>query len=982
MIVAIVALVPGIAAWWTGRRIAARATDPVLPELLFARSQRLVNISTTAFVATAFVGGRHAYWGALVITASMIAGGYPLRRALGLETDGLVRHLWRSAKSIVGGLGFWLLLLVTPEIVLALDPRDRLFSLLLIPILLAWENWYPRIWLWLHDSRPLSGDELLSRIDAIVARAGIIAPRVYRIGGTGTRFMNALAFPSVQHPSIGLGNALVELLESDEVAAIYAHELSHIEQYSRRKIRRLQALTRAQIVIAVLAPLIALKVAPSFAFVVPWLWLAALVGTMIWRSRQRKAQETESDARAAELCGDPEVVVRALIKVHVHGFIPRRWSVDVERGATHPSLARRIQALRGESAVSTAVVSGLTVLATAREGSTIVFDNTRAHWFDGVPAGTALELEALRAHATSARSVTWPDLVELRVETKGDGRALKAMHKNGDSWSVPLDATHIEPVQKALDVMDVRLHRDLGKAPVFGTRLVSALLVVAILWTGEVGVLIVPAMLALFRPSTASLAALGAMASFGAVLELANRFSLSGAEPQLLILGVLGMAAVWMAWHRARHEKKRDGVGLTAGILGVVAAASLAFGASQAMGEYSLSGVAQSAVGVAFALSMVGLAAALVMVPRRTVKWGAAAAGGLALLSAGPSITGSGLFGNAGTFTRTRATATEIGRVALGSNAGALHLSPNGSRFLIQGLEEDGDDSDVRNALRFTIGAVDGIGVTRSVAASQADFADDEHLLVLQETKTGAEVRFERADSGVVWNTSLPSLRQPVLSVSPHDHSWAIVADDPKSDSLVFVSGVFDKADFAVRRLANDRSKNDARRADGYQRFVVGERVIVPEFDIQRMSPVPGFGLRPRAELWEISGEGSRAIGRLEGFPTCGPADNGYAVCVVRSRFDRGEVWVVERAGPARYVGQIPLGQIGRVTIGPGGRISGAPRQGRVLDADAGARRFTDVRLPNDSSSGFVFEVRTVPGRIAVVTRGSAGTTLIFYRVP
>jgi hypothetical protein len=167
---------PGIAAWWTGRRITGRANDPVLPELLFARSQRLVNISTTAFVATAFVGGRHAYWGALLITASMIVGGYPLRRALGLETDGVVRHLWRSAKSIVGGLGFWLLLLITPEIVLALDPRYRLFSLLLIPILLAWEHWYPRLWLWLHDSQPLRGDELLSRIDGIVARAGIVAP--------------------------------------------------------------------------------------------------------------------------------------------------------------------------------------------------------------------------------------------------------------------------------------------------------------------------------------------------------------------------------------------------------------------------------------------------------------------------------------------------------------------------------------------------------------------------------------------------------------------------------------------------------------------------------------------------------------------------------------------------------------------------------------------------------------------------------------
>jgi hypothetical protein len=112
------------------------------------------------------------------------------------------------------------------------------------------------------------------------------------------------------------------------------------------------------------------------------------------------------------------------------------------------------------------------------------------------------------------------------------------------------------------------------------------------------------------------------------------------------------------------------------------------------------------------------------MVPRRNVRWGAVAAGGLALIAAGPSIAGSGLFGNAGTFTRTKANATEIGRIALGSNAGALRLSPNGSRFLIQGLEEEGDASDVRNALEFTMGAVEGGGDTRNFAGSQAEFAD------------------------------------------------------------------------------------------------------------------------------------------------------------------------------------------------------------------------------------------------------------------
>ena len=505
----------------------------------------------------------------------------------------------------------------------------------------------------------------------------------------------------------------------------------------------------------------------------------------------------------------------------------------------------------------------------------------------------------------------------------------------------------------------------------------------AILWTGEVGVLIVPAMLAVFRPSTAAWAALWRNGVVWRGVGVGEPVHAERRRASTSILGALGLTAVWMAWYRARHEKKRDGILLTGGVLGGVAVASLVFGAMQTAGEFSLSGVAQSAVGVAFALSLAGLAASLVMVPRRDVKWGAAAAAGLALASAGPSIAMSGLFGNTDAFTRTQAIATEIGRISLGARAGELRLSPNGSRFLIQDYDEDGDDSDVARASRFMIGAVGG-GETRHVSALHAEFADDEHVLILQQSNNGLEMRLEQADSGVVWSASLPRMRPPTLSVSPHDHSWAVVADDPKGDSLVVVSGVFDKADFVVRRFAGDRAKGGGRGSlDNYQRFVVGERVILPELDMQRMSsPASVFGLRPRVELWEVSGAGRRQIGRLDGFPSCGSADDGYATCVVRSRFDRGQVWVIERTGPARFIGQIPLGEIGRLTIGPGGRISGAPRQGRVLEADAGAQRFADVHLPADSGSGFVTEVRTVLGRVAVLRYDNGGATLIFYRVP
>ena len=99
ILVAIVALVPGIAAWWTGRRYRRAKQRPVPPGVAFAGANGSLTITTTAFVATAFLGGRHAYWGVLLITVSTIVGSYPLRRALGTETDGLPRNISGEAQN-------------------------------------------------------------------------------------------------------------------------------------------------------------------------------------------------------------------------------------------------------------------------------------------------------------------------------------------------------------------------------------------------------------------------------------------------------------------------------------------------------------------------------------------------------------------------------------------------------------------------------------------------------------------------------------------------------------------------------------------------------------------------------------------------------------------------------------------------------------------------------------------------------------------
>jgi Zn-dependent protease with chaperone function len=982
-LVALVALIPGVAAWWTGRRIALGPTDPALLEVLFAQRLRMRSVIIGAASAILVLAGRHAFWGIPVMAVCATAGSYSLRRRLGIDTASFPNQLWRNAKSLVGGLGFWIAMAFVPEIVLGIDPRYRALSLLLIPLLLAWEHWYPRIWLRLHDAEPLTGDALTSQIATIVERAGIAAPSVYRVGGRHARFMNALALPSVRHPAIGLGNALVELLEPDEVAAIYAHELSHIEQYSPRKIRRIQTINRVLIILGVVVPLVLAQFAPAAAAWVPWVWPLALIAALIQRGKASKDRETESDLRAAALCGDPEVVIRALIKIHVHGFIPRRWAVDFERQASHPSLTRRIQALRGEAAHALATLDAPVVLSTARDGSVVVFDNARAYWFDGVPAGIPNALESLRMHAASIRSVLWAELVELRVVTLADNRALKATHRNGDSWSVPLEPGHIEAMQKALDVMDVRLHRELGKRPLLDTRLVAAVMIIAILWSSELSVLLVPALIAAFKPSTAIIGALGTMSLASGLFGSLREWSLSQSVAlRPIVLAVLGALALWITWHRVRREGKRDGLRLTLLAMGGLSAITGVIGAMMAT-DMPIREIATQSIVPAFALMLVGLASALALGRSRASRTAAAVAAAIAIAAISPSIATMRLLGGGDAFARTRATASEIGRVVLGTGAAGLSVSPTGDRFLVRQFEYDGDDDEEVPKKEFSYTLGDFHGSKRNFAALEAELVDDAHVLVLHRVDGALELRLETLDSIAVWTKRLPALRRPALTVSPRDRRWTIVDEDPQVDSVLVISGTPDVAEPLVRRLPSSRAGGGRRRVYNVGgHIIVGERIIVPAIDYSRQRPtsLAMFGLAmPRVDLWENTASGEQTIGRFEGIPECGVADEGRVVCIVRRLRDAGQLWIIESSGPARLVGRIPLDDAGRLFPGPGARVTGVRRDATLLTVDAVARRISAVQLGPDS--GYVAEVRSAPERLIVVRYTNGKATLVLYRV-
>jgi Zn-dependent protease with chaperone function len=985
-LVALIALVPGIVVWWTGRRIATRTSDPALPELLWAHRHRTRNVFLTSFFLAVFIGGRHAFWGIPLMAIVTTMGGYSLHRALGIDSASLPRQLRRDAKSIAGGLGFWIALTLIPTIVLSIDPRYRMLGLLLIPILLAWEHWYQQIWLRAHDAELVTEDALVSRFRAIDARAGIASPKVYRVGGPDARFMNALAFPAIRGPSIGLGNALVELLEPDEVAAIYAHELSHIEEFSPRKIRRHQLVTRSLIVGGVLLSLGVAFAAPGTAWVLPWVWPVLALSAIALRGKGSKNRETESDLRAAALCGDAEVMIRALIKVHVHGFIPRRWDVDFERHASHPSLTRRIQALRGEAAPSPAAPDAPILLETAREGSVVAFDGARAYWFDGVPADAPRDLDALRTLATSSRSVAWSELVELRVVARGDGRALQAKHRNADSWSVPLDSSHVEPVQKALDVVDVRLGRELGRRTVLDMRLVATLMITAILWTGQLGVLVLPAVVAVFRPTTIMLAGLGSMAVVSGILEQLDDWS-SGGELSIryAALMLLGAAALWIAWSRARRDDKRDGLRTASITFGGMAALMLVVVALTAADTPIRAFIQRPALRT-LSLSFLGMATVLLFVRTRAAKLGSAAAIALAVLTLVPSIAALDVF-RSDRFTRETAAATEVARVTLEGNAMALELSPKGDRFLVRGYGNDSVDDEEEDDPRagrahYTVGSFDG--AKRRVEALQAALVDDAHILVLRRVDRALELRLEGDDSAAVWTVRLPIVRRPVLTVSPPSQRWTVLSNDPAADSMIVVSGALTGGEPVIRRFASGRrARSEEDMYDMGQVFSVGDRIVNPTFEYKKsVSGMTALLARsmPRVALWEQTSSGEQKIGELDGMPQCGATDDGQVLCVVMQQLGRGQLWALDETGPARPLGSVPIGDMGRVTVGPGARVSSIRRSGAaVVAADINARKAWTIKLPSDS--GFALEARTVPGRVVVLRLDSGKATVLAYRV-
>ena len=991
-----------------------------------------------AAVIYAFLPGSHWLWALPLFVVAFLVGGFPLRRTLYGETWSAAAYVRYTLFSFVGAAGFWLSLAFAPLLIFALvhgwapgtSPVQgaAIIGVLVALALAAWEYAYPLLWLGLHRASPLERADLTSRFDDIIRRSTVASrpPRVFRYGVPGAYVMNAVALPSTRQPRVAFGDSLLELLAPDEIAAVFAHEVAHLEHFDRRRVTWLRAITYLLVLGATALPAVMFATTPTFAWTVKLLWPIIVIVLLLLRIAKSQAHETESDLRAGVLTGDPEAMVRALTKLHHYSRMPRRWPYDFERAASHPSLARRIQALRTQGAAAAAPPAAAaaklgapTVLRSTEPGTYAALDDTRAYWFEGVPADVTVESMAeLREHATSYRAVAYTDLTELRVAVvRAGGRMLLARDRSGKTWSIPLRADDVASAQQALDVLDVRLSTHVREDWAMKARAAATLLALALVGAMDFSWSWFPLILTLVKPSAASLAAMGSMVIarvvLGALAGTLGASALGGTWPaawlSVAAMVGIGMWACRLAWRWARAEERPTTQPLAivavaiAAILPVSALAITTYGGSIVAPVFSSS----QEPAAALAIPLLGVGAAILTYRDKLRRRSGAVLCVLALALGGVGVDGHRLFTRGiAKIAWTPAQAEVTGRVTLSGHGHRLELSPTGQRFAVQSVGRrparyaDAGHEQWVSLWRFTIGSV--AGARRTAEAFELTFLDDEHVLLLRPSPTSADsldLSVERADGGdsrAPWRLAIPAYYAPTLMVSRAAGTWRVTGYDVDASAIVT----------SVGRIGSD-SVTTTKLAGG----LVGGRPLHTYRDgTSLVATLPGWsgpgtiflsmlGIYPfRWNVWHVVNGERRSMGALPGLPECGGTSerDEALLCVVRGR-SRVTLWRLgtrERAGVAS-LGALPPG-FDLWDIGADGRVAAASHNGSTLAViDAGLGRGKRIALGGAGGTGGTVQLQGAPAgsavyatdvavasdMVAVLVARNGNAEVTFYRV-
>jgi len=979
-----VALVPGVAAWWTGRQLMARRDDPALPERIIARASRLFQVMA-ASVGVLIVISPYKPWILALPLLSLYVGRFPAHKVLHEERRGLAAYLFAAGRWWLAALGIWTLLAFTPAIISAAGSARWPVAALLAATLVAWQIAYVDLLRRIIGARPLSREDLAPRFATIVERARVAAPRILRYGFRGGRVVNAFALPSRRHPTVLFGDQLLEQLEPDEIAAIFAHEVAHLEHFDGKRLTQARFAMWMIIGLTVGVALLG-EWMSSGSDLLESAWVAAVGVGLLLRGAARQKHEAESDLRALELCGDSEALVRALVKLHALARLPRRWAVDVVRHASHPSLATRIQAIRAAAQTAPARFDRPLVLASSTPGSFVVLDSERAEWLEGVATDTALEPTALREQASRSQAWRYSELVELRVRPgSGDNVYLAARTRSGRAWSVPLRADDVAPVQSALDVVDVRLAPRLGarSATVPGVtlliRVVAAVGVVAAMVASSALGVLVAGLIAVFRPHVAPVAAL-AVASIGTALVFTGRENALAetVHPTAILMALLSAVAlsallVLRRYHEGSGDRHRRDAAVTVGALGLVAVASLwplLNGGDVRPLDYR--GLMAIVPNVFIAAS--GAGAALLARDRRWARWL-----GIALVVLGLAPLGIGAaWPSAATGIRWQhVTPTLLHRTELPSLGTELRSSPSGQRLAIRVVRH------TRGETPWTFRILGATGSGAEILADDLAFLDDDRLVVVRREDKALRIALISVDSPAApaWQLALPDLWGARLWVSPVTGAWTVVGSESESDSVVVAAaGFVGREQIQVKRWTLPESGEGSAWAVTGPDTVLEVRLRVRDSWYRSWPLLPIlFGAAPYdSEIWHRGPEGDRRVTAAPGLIRCMPSAGADVVCLGYGTTPRA-AWIFrEGATTPEPAASLPA-STWKVRLFQS-HVLGIMTANAVVVLDRDGQRGVQVKLPQES--GRPMDAHVAGGRLVVLSSRSPGAVVSVYALP
>jgi Zn-dependent protease with chaperone function len=834
ILAAFIAVLPAAFAMWSGRQILALSDHATVPERLLANRVRNGFVTGTCGALVAAVAFPHLPWALALLVLTRMGASYSFRKQLHHEQWGFVTYFSFFARLSLAAFGFWLLLALTPWFVWKAEPYQWAVAGVFAVVLLAWNEGYGLVFRAVLRARPVDDREIVARFDAMRARcSGLPVVSLEQVNLRGGTLVNAAALPSIWRPAVLLSSTLVERLNRDETAAIIAHELAHLEYFNLRRIWWLHLQGVALIAVGTLMSPVVRIVAPHAHTAVFAFWPVLLVAAMAVRQRHRRAHETASDLRAVALAGSADTLIRALARMHSLARLPRRWDAERERYASHPSLARRIQAIRDASGTAPPALSKAATFLADDASASATFSNERLIWREG---------------ASTEHAIDYGRLTTLRVDARRSGAAyLVAVDVEHRRWEMLVRDEDVARLQVTLDIVDTYLAAAAPPPAVVRhlPRVLALCALTVAMPLGQLAVVLIGAA-AVAWPSQPVIAATSVASLGGFLLAWRDQGLWLNGRPHwtacaLLATGI-ALAAVAVANRREQLAPQVSRfAGLVAGLILVACGAAAVAGDPLDLhhAAYTWSWVP---------VLMLALAGAVALERRRPLRYASAA---LALTGLLFVYLGSTAFldrfltdpfvAPARAAAVTTVSPSAIAEVSLPFEVSSLRLSPEG-RYIAVATEDQKE--------RTTIHAGRVGGSLTAFIADEAAFVDERRLLLLERLSSTTLLRLIDLARGPddVWTLSVLVQRAGLL-FDRASQRWSLLGWSASGD-IATATGI----------VGEDMVGNLGwKRPDAAVVLISASSSEVLGVESTSSPGRFGVGRRPVSVLWSITDRGPSA---------------------------------------------------------------------------------------------------------------------------